>query len=114
MRSRWRRARGGDHGEDGAQDRREAGKGRERRRSGGPQNASDLSPSASRRVACRALNRRCSRVSSRKTDCKCPRRLGAAETRGGFVIREKLLLPLTFGGGNAKLPASFPFGRAMP
>lgn len=56
-------------------------------RSGGPQNASDLSPSASRRVACRALNRRCRRVSSRKTDCKCPRRLGAAETRGAFVIR---------------------------
>ena len=25
-----------------------------------------------------------------------------------------LLLPLTFGGGNAKLSASFPFGRAMP
>ena len=43
--------------------------------------------SASRRVACRALNRRCRRVSSRKTDCKCPRRLGAAETRGAFVIR---------------------------
>ena len=27
---------------------------------------------------------------------------------------EKLLLPLTFGGGNAKLSASFPFGLAMP
>ena len=27
---------------------------------------------------------------------------------------EKLLLPLTFGDGNAKLSASFPFGRAMP
>ena len=31
-RDRPRRARGGDHGEDGAQDRREAGKGRARRR----------------------------------------------------------------------------------
>ncbi len=27
---------------------------------------------------------------------------------------EKLLLPLTFGDGNAKLSVSFPFGRAMP
>ena len=27
---------------------------------------------------------------------------------------KNLLLPLTFGGGNAKLSASFPFGRAMP
>ena len=53
-------------------------------RSGGPQNASELSPSVSRRVACHALNRRCRRVSSRKTDCKCPRRLGAAEARGGI------------------------------
>ena len=54
-------------------------------RSGGPQNASDLSPSASRRVACHALNRLCGRVSSRKTAYKCPRRLGAAETRGGHL-----------------------------
>ena len=54
-----------------------------------PQNASDLSPSASSRVACRTLNRRRRRVSSRKTDCKCPRRLGAAETRATVrVIRE--------------------------
>ena len=34
----------------------------------GSPNASDLSPSASRRVACHALNGRCRRVSSRKTD----------------------------------------------
>ena len=27
---------------------------------------------------------------------------------------KNLLLPLTFGGGNAKLSAFFPFGRAMP
>ena len=59
-------------------------------RSGGPQNASDLFPSASRRVACHALNRRCSRGSSRKTDCKCPQRLGVAETRGAFVIRGRV------------------------
>ena len=38
-------------------------------------------------AACHALNRRWRRGSSRKTDCKCPRRLGAAETRGAFVIR---------------------------
>ena len=35
-RDRPRRARGGDHGEDGAQDRREAGKGRARKRVGRP------------------------------------------------------------------------------
>ena len=29
-------------------------------------------------------------------------------------LLKNLLLPLTFGGGNAKLPASFPIGRAMP
>ena len=34
-----------------------------------PKPQSDPSPSASRRVACHALNRRCSRVSSRKTVC---------------------------------------------
>ena len=39
-----------------------------------------------------------------------PRRAGAAP--GGCL--KNLLLPLTFGGGNAKLSASFPFGRAMP
>ena len=27
---------------------------------------------------------------------------------------KNLLLPLTFGGGNAKLSTFFPFGRAMP
>ena len=51
-----------------------------------------------RRVACRALNRRCRRVSSRKTDCKCPRRLGAAETRGGICnpcVAEARLAGLT-------------------
>ena len=37
------------------------------------------------RATCRALNRRCRRVSSRKTDCKCPRRPGAVETRGGHL-----------------------------
>ena len=58
------------------------GRGAQGSASGGPQNASELSPSASRRVACHALNRRCRRVSSRKTGYKCPRRLGAAETRG--------------------------------
>lgn len=30
------------------------------------------------------MNRLCGRVSSRKTAYKCPRRLGAAETRGGI------------------------------
>lgn len=38
------------------------------------------------------------------------RRAGAAP--GGRL--KNLLLPLTFGDGNAKLSASFPFGRAMP
>ena len=33
--------------------------------------------------------------------------------RAGRAL-EKLLLPLTFGDGNAKLSVSFPFGRAMP
>ena len=65
------------------------GRGAQGSASGGPQNASDLSPSASRRVACRALNGRRRRVSSRKIDCKCPRRLGATETRGGICNRWK-------------------------
>ena len=52
-----------------------------------------------RRVACRALNRRCRRVSSRKTDCNCPRRLGTAETRGVFVIRVHSQLPQIRGNG---------------
>lgn len=40
------------------------------------------------------------------------RRSELAAATGGRL--KNLLLPLTFGGGNAKLSASFPFGRAMP
>ena len=51
---------------------------------------------------------------------KLLRRIPAPQTTSGFAEAapggrlKNLLLPLTFGGGNAKLSAFFPFGRAMP